>query len=31
MDAKTVLLVDDDCRLLDINRITLEAGGFDAW
>jgi CheY-like chemotaxis protein len=29
MDAKTVLLVDDDVDLLDINRITLEAGGFD--
>ncbi len=29
MDAKTVLLVDDDVDLLDINRITLEAEGFD--
>jgi len=29
MDAKTVLLVDDDVDLLDINRITLEAGGFE--
>jgi CheY-like chemotaxis protein len=29
MDAKTVLLVDDDVDLLDINRITLEAAGFD--
>jgi CheY-like chemotaxis protein len=29
MDAKTVLLVDDDVDLLDINRITLEAGGFN--
>ena len=28
MDAKTVLLVDDDVDLLDINRITLEAEGF---
>jgi CheY-like chemotaxis protein len=28
MDAKTVLLVDDDVDLLDINRITLEAAGF---
>jgi len=29
MDTKTVLLVDDDLDLLDINRITLEAEGFD--
>jgi CheY-like chemotaxis protein len=29
MDAKTVLLVDDDVDLLDINRITLEAEGSD--
>jgi CheY-like chemotaxis protein len=29
MDAKTVLLVDDDVDLLDINRITLEAAGFE--
>ena len=29
MDAKTVLLVDDDVDLLDINRMTLEAEGFD--
>ena len=29
MDAKTVLLVDDDVDLLAINRITLEAEGFD--
>jgi len=29
MDAKTVLLVDDDVDLLDINRITLEGAGFD--
>ena len=29
MDAKTVLLVDDDVDLLDINRITLEAEGFN--
>ena len=29
MDTKTVLLVDDDVDLLDINRITLEAAGFD--
>jgi CheY-like chemotaxis protein len=29
MDAKTVLLVDDDVDLLDINRITLEAEGFE--
>ena len=29
MDAKTVLLVDDDVDLLDINRITLEGEGFD--
>jgi CheY-like chemotaxis protein len=28
MDAKTVLLVDDDIDLLDINRIPLEAAGF---
>ncbi len=27
MDAKTVLFVDDDVDLLDINRITLEAKG----
>jgi len=27
MDAKTVLLVDDDIDLLAINRITLEARG----
>ena len=29
MDAKTVLLVDDDVDLLEINRITLEAEGFN--
>jgi two-component system, OmpR family, alkaline phosphatase synthesis response regulator PhoP len=29
MDAKTVLLVDDDVDLLDIYRITLEGEGFD--
>jgi CheY-like chemotaxis protein len=29
MDTKTVLLVDDDVDLLDINRITLEAEGFE--
>jgi CheY-like chemotaxis protein len=29
VDTKTVLLVDDDVDLLDINRITLEAAGFD--
>ena len=29
MDAKTVLLVDDDVDLLDINRITLEGEGFE--
>jgi CheY-like chemotaxis protein len=29
MDAKTVLLVDDDVDLLDINRITLEGEGFN--
>ena len=29
MDAKTVLLVDDDIDLLDINRITLEGEGFN--
>ena len=29
MDAKTVLLVDDDVDLLDINRITLEGAGFE--
>ena len=29
MDAKTVLLVDDDLDLLEINRITLEAEGFN--
>jgi len=29
MDARTVLLVDDDVDLLDINRITLEAAGFN--
>jgi CheY-like chemotaxis protein len=29
MNAKTVLLVDDDVDLLAINRITLEAEGFD--
>jgi CheY-like chemotaxis protein len=29
MDAKTVLLVDDDVDLLAINRITLEAEGFN--
>jgi CheY-like chemotaxis protein len=28
MDTKTVLLVDDDVDLLDINRMTLEAAGF---
>jgi CheY-like chemotaxis protein len=29
MDAKTVLLVDDDVDLLDIYRITLEGEGFE--
>ena len=29
MDAKTVLLVDDDIDLLEINRITLEGAGFE--
>jgi CheY-like chemotaxis protein len=29
MDAKTVLLVDDDVDLLEINRITLEGAGFE--
>jgi CheY-like chemotaxis protein len=29
MEAKTVLLVDDDVDLLDINRITLEGAGFE--
>ena len=29
MLAKTVLLVDDDVDLLDINRITLEGAGFE--